>query len=212
VLQLARHATLITSTPAELAAATEQFAACSYVKLPGFVEPELLRMLMLLLDRTPFHGRIHDGIGSEVCAESGAATGALELMMNDPALAAFVSELTGCGPIGCYEGRIYRLSPAAGHYDSWHSDVGEDRLLALSINLSREPFEGGRLQIRRADEEQLVAEVDNPVAGDAVLFRVHPSMRHRVAPVSGRNPRTAWAGWFRAAPRFGDLLAARLSR
>ena len=210
MLQLQLNRTLIDFSEDRFRSAQEHFRKFSYLKLPNFVEGSLLARLLDLLDRTAFYERVHPGIGTEICATPGPATGALELMMNDGPLQTFISELTGCGPIGCYEGRIYRLNPADGHYDSWHSDVGQDRLLAVSINLSRMPFDGGRLQIRRADSDEILAEVDNPTPGDAVMFLVHPSMRHRVASVTGQHPRTAWAGWFRSAPRFGDLLRNRI--
>ena len=211
VLQLQHNRTLIDFSDDRFRSAQEHFRTYSYLKLPGFVEASLLSQLLDVLDRTTFYERVHPAIGTEICASPGPATGALELMMNDVALQGFVSELTGCGPIGCYEGRIYRLNPADGHYDSWHSDVGQDRLLAVSVNLCRNPFEGGRLQIRRADADEILAEVDNPTPGDAVMFLVDPSMRHRVASVTGLHPRTAWAGWFRSAPRFADLLHERLA-
>jgi hypothetical protein len=78
----------------------------------------------------------------------------------------------------------------------------------MSINLGREPFEGGLLQIRRNDSEQ-VSEVANRVTGDAVIFRIHPDYRHRVGTVTGRHPRTAWAGWFRRQPQFDQLFKNR---
>src|SRR5207253_326319 len=112
---------------------------------------------------------------------------------------------------GCFEGRVYRLSPGTGHYDSWHNDVGEDRLVAMSINLGRTPFQGGLLQIRRADSPALVREVANPTPGDAVIFRIDPAYCHRVGPVTGSVARTACAGWFRARPDFQTLLAEKLA-
>lgn len=211
MLQLRRNRTVIDVSPVDFDAAREQFRRYGYLKLPGLLEASLLRDVLALLDRTPFYERVHPGIGTEVCASPGAVTGALELLMNDPILRAYIADLTEVGPLGCYEGRVYRLDPKDGHYDSWHSDVGQDRQIALSINLSPRPFEGGRLQIRHADSEDILAEVDNPVTGDAVMFRVHPSMRHRVASVTGPNPRTAWAGWFRTEPQFSELLRARLA-
>ena len=211
MIQLQHDRTLIAFSEDQVRCAQEHFKTYAYLKLPSFIEPSLLARLLDVLDVTAFHERVHPGIGTELCAAPGPATGALELMMNDSTLQAFVSKLTGCGPIGCYEGRIYRLDPADGHYDSWHSDVGQDRMLAVSVNLCRMPFEGGRLQIRRADSEEVLAEVDNPTPGDAVMFLVDPSMRHRVASVTGTYPRTAWAGWFRSAPQFADLLRERLA-
>ena len=131
--------------------------------------------------------------------------------MFSPSVDNLVAQLTGCAAIGCYEGRVYRMLPGTGHYDSWHSDVGQDRLVAMSVNLGREPFDGGVLQIRRADSPDILAEVENRVVGDAVIFRVDPAYRHRVGPLRGSGSRTAYAGWFRAQPDYRVLLRERLS-
>lgn len=42
----------------------------------------------------------------------------------------------------------------------WHSDDEQDRLIALSINLGRSPYEGGVLQIRRASGATMLGEVE----------------------------------------------------
>jgi hypothetical protein len=210
LVRLDRRRTIFDASSAELASARRHLESFAYLKLPGLLGPDLLRPLLAAIERTPFYRRIHDGIGVELCAESGAASGVLEFMLNDPTMLGAVAALADCAHIGCFEGRIYRIVPGDGHYDSWHSDVGEDRLLALSINLGSRPYDGGCLQIRRADSSVVIGEIENPTPGDAVLFRIDPQLRHRVGPVTGRTPRTAYAGWFRAAPEFGPLLATKL--
>jgi len=188
-----------------------EFQRNGCLKLSGLVDPTLLRQLQSALDRSEFYERAHEGIGVELCAAPGALTSALEFMLNDPILFGLIADLTGCSAIGCFEGRVYRLSPATGHHDSWHDDVGEDRLVAMSINLGREPFEGGLLQIRRADSPVIVRAVANPTPGDAVIFQIDPAYRHRVGPLTGAVPRTACAGWFRSSPDFQTLLQDKLS-
>jgi hypothetical protein len=205
LVQLGRLACVSSDNPDLRAAARAQFARDAYLKLPAFVEPSLLAQLLDELDRTEFYHRVHDGIGTEQCAVSGHVSGTLELLANDAHLRHVVADVTGCGTVGCFEGRVYRLSPGTDHHDSWHSDVGEDRLVAMSINLSRERADGGLLQIRRADSTALLGEVSNPIAGDAVIFRIDPSLRHRVGGVTGHVSRTAYAGWFRRTPSFEDL-------
>jgi hypothetical protein len=82
------------------------------------------------------------------------------------------------------------------------------RRVALSINLSGQPFEGGELLLRDAASEQVLAEIGNRAEGDAVLFRVHEDLEHRVLPVAGEVPRTAFAGWFTAGPGLAEQLHA----
>jgi hypothetical protein len=43
------------------------------------------------------------------------------------------------------------------------------------------------------------------------MFRIDPSLRHRVIAVRGTRPRTAWAGWFRSVPVFEDLFLPTLT-
>jgi hypothetical protein len=212
VLRITGGRTVVRGSAAEIAEARERFARCGYLKIPGLIEGRLLEAVLAALDGAAFYDRVHDGIGVELCVRPGAVSGALEFLMNDPALLEAVAGLARCGPIGCFEGRAYRMVPGTAHHDSWHSDVGEDRLVAMSVNLGREPYQGGVLQIRRADSPGVIAEVHNRAAGDAVLFRIDPAFRHRVGPLHGRVPRTAYAGWFRARPDFRPLLRERLAR
>jgi hypothetical protein len=209
LLSITNGSTQLTDSAAELAAAREHFATKHFLKLPGFLEPSLLATTLDLVDRAPWFERVHPGIGTELCVEPGTLSGTLEFLTNDEALFAAIDTLTGCGPIGCFDGRIYRLVPGAGHYDSWHSDVGKSRMIALSLNLGRAPFHGGALQIRRADSTEVISNVDNRVTGDAIIFQVDPGLRHRVDALTGDVPRTAWAGWFCREPSYQQLRAAR---
>ena len=211
MIQISNNRTIRTGPAQSFAAAREHFDTRGYLKLAGLIEPGFLSRILEAIDRATFYERVHEGIGVELCAAPGAAAGALALACNDPALFELVAELTGCGRIGFFDGRIYRLRPGAGDYDSWHSDVADERLIAMSINVGREPFEGGVLQIRRSDSSDVLAEVANPMPGDAVIFRIDPQLRHRVGPLQGRAPRTAYAGWFRRHPDFRELLGQILN-
>jgi hypothetical protein len=209
LLRLTASGLKATPSADDWAAAREQFAARHWLKLPGFLDDTLRARVLDLIDRAAFYERVHPNIGTELCVEPGALTGTLAFLMNDPGLFERIRDLTGCDPVGCFDGRIYRLVPGAGHYDSWHSDLGMTRMVALSLNLGREPFQGGALQIRRADSTEVLADVFNPTPGDAIIFRVHQDLRHRVEALTGTVPRTAWAGWFCQQPSYAELWARR---
>jgi hypothetical protein len=211
VIRLTGARTDVVGSTAAVDAARRHFQSHGFLTLTSFVSPALLTTIVDALDGTEFYEREHHGIGKELCAMPGPVSGALELMMNDPRLTAIVSEITAVGPIGCFEGRVYRLAPHPDHYDSWHGDVGQDRLLACSVNLGREPFVGGELQIRRTGSPDTSVDVHNVTPGDAVIFRIDPGYEHRVAGVRGTVARTAYAGWFRREPQYADLLAGVLS-
>jgi hypothetical protein len=209
LVTLAPGSVQVTSSASALAAAREHFATKHWLKLPAFLDAPVLEAVLKLIDAAPFYERVHPGIGTELCVEPGALTGTLEFLMNDASLFAAMRDLTGCAPIGCFDGRIYRMVPGTGHYDSWHSDVGKTRMVALSLNLGREPYVGGALEIRRSDTDAgAVSSVDNTTPGDAIIFRVDPDLRHRVMPLEGRVPRTAWAGWFCREPSYDELRTA----
>jgi predicted 2-oxoglutarate/Fe(II)-dependent dioxygenase YbiX len=83
-------------------------------------------------------------------------------------------------------------------------------MVGLSVNLSRDTYEGGLLEIRQAVSSRAEYAVASRGFGSAVLFRISPDLRHRVTPVSGR-PRTAYAGWFRGSPDFADAFTMALN-
>jgi 2OG-Fe(II) oxygenase superfamily len=175
--------------------------------LRGFLQPALLEELLPHVERSGFRQRAHGHIGTEDSMEAGGPLASLLLAANDPRLFEFVMEVTGCGAIGCFDGRVYRLDPARGHGDSWHSDVGDNRLVAMSVNLTPGRYEGGVLQIRDQLSGEVTAEVDGTALGDAVIFRIAERLRHRVSQVKGDVPRIAFAGWFKSAPTFRSVLA-----
>ena len=210
MIQITRTATTRKASARALIDARARFEGQGFLKLPAFLEAAVLRETMEAVARVPWVERVHDGIGVELCAPPGGLTGALELACNDGALFDLIAEVTGCGRIGCFEGRVYRMAAGTGHYDSWHSDVGQDRLVAMSVNLGREALQGGVLQIRRVDAPDTLVEVENSTPGDAVIFRIGPAYRHRVGPIQPGGVRTAYAGWFRARPEFGDLISRAL--
>lgn len=185
-----------------------QFDREHYVRLPALLEPALLRFIQSKIDQAEFYERIHQGIKSnkELCMKQDGAFGALLLFMNDENLFKIIQSITECGRIGCFEGRVYRVIPGEGHHDAWHSDILDDRLVGMSINLSTEDYAGGILQIRDRESEEIVSEISNLGSGDAIVFRLAPHLQHRITEVEGKAVKTAFAGWFRAKPNFVSLL------
>jgi hypothetical protein len=201
-LQLGR-ASLETSD--DIAALKTDFERQHYACLPHFIEPPLLRAIAERAEAERFVPRTHDGIGTELYLAQSPLASAMQLMFNDLRLLNVMDQITGCGPLRCFDGRVYRMLAADGHYDSWHSDAGNDRRVALSVNLSPEPYEDGLLEIRHVSSPSADFVVPRMPFGGAVIFRISPNLRHRVTPVSGARPRTAYAGWFCSSPDFQNL-------
>lgn len=188
-----------------------QFQRQHYIRLPQLLDPALLNFIQLRIDRAEFYERVHQGIGSnkELCMKGNAAFGALLFAINDERLFRIIQDITQCDRIRCFEGRVYRVGPGLGHHDSWHDDLGEHRLVGLSVNLGPEAYAGGALQIRERASGNIVSEVAKPGTGDAVIFRLSDSLQHRITQVEGTIFKTAFAGWFRSQPDFLSLLKER---
>jgi 2OG-Fe(II) oxygenase superfamily len=190
----------------ELAELRASFEREHCVRMRSFLDPGLFDGIVRGVERARFYERSHGRIGLEGCMEANSTLATLLLAANDKRLFGVIREITGCGPIGCFDGRVYRLSPTSGHHDSWHSDVADNRMIAMSLNLSTEPYQGGVLQIRERDSEKVLHEEPSPDPGDAIIFRLGESLRHRVTAVDGDVARTAFAGWFKSRPSFAAVL------
>ena len=209
MIHIGEMAAVLTATPADIEAKQTAFRERHHLRLPGFLDPALLHKLHSHLRRATFVPKTHGDIGHELVCWDSPAGDALLFLLNDPRLFHLVSQLTGVGPIGCFLGRIYRMTSSDAHHDMWHSDVGADRLLALSVNLSEEPYRGGTLILREQGRPDTEQTIENTVPGDAVLFRIDPALEHDLTDVEPGPPKTAWAGWFCSRPSFRDVLARR---
>ena len=188
---------------AGIEALAARFAADHVLHLPRFLDDDLLRQFDSRLPAAAFKTRIEDGVEIEQTLEDESLIGLLMMAMNDPALFRTIDQLTGCGPIGNFTGRVQRRGASDGrhHYYPWHTDASDERLVGITVNLGSDAFEGGTLQMRRMATEAILAEAKNHVRGDAFLFRISPSLEHHVTPVT-RGSRLVLAGWFRRSPPF----------
>ena len=211
LLQISRAGTRVDD--ARIAEARAHFEARHWVKVPGILAPPLLAEVQHAIRTARFVETIHEGVSPpsvDVCMEPHPTTALVELLCNDATLFAAVDAATGCGPLTRFSGFVYRLSPSAGQHHNWHNDMVQNRRVAMSINLEPSPYEGGVLRIRRRESGDVLAEVDNVGAGDAILFRIDAALQHRATEVTA-GVKTAFAGWFRSGPSLRDELA-RLSR
>jgi 2-oxoglutarate-Fe(II)-dependent oxygenase superfamily protein len=132
--------------------------------------------------------------------DRGSARALLLFLCNDVALFELVRAITGCDRIGAFVGRVYRMLPGAEHEGTWHDDLLEGRMVAMSVNLGDAPYSGGVLEIRGRQSKRVLHRVANTGFGDAVIFRIGRELQHRVTAVKGTVPKTAYAGWFISGP------------
>lgn len=209
MIQVGETATLVTEDGAVEAALRERFRDEHAVKLRGFLEPGLLAKVQSHLREAVFVPKEHGGIGHELVCWDSPAADVLTFVLNDPRLFAWITSVTGVGPIGCFVGRVYRMTAADAHHETWHSDEGDHRLLALSVNVGEQPHRGGTTLLREQGRPETTRALDNTTPGDALLFRISATLEHAITDVAPGAVKTAWAGWFRSHPSFLDVLAGK---
>lgn len=175
-----------------------EFRDACWVRLPQLLEPSILNFLHLRLDNSQWETMSHGDIGVEYVTTDLPATSLLHFAMNRPNFRALIEEITGCNRLRWFKGRIYRMVADAGHYDNWHDDVVNSNEIGMSLNLSGNSFRGGMFMLRRRDSGKALARIANTGPGDALLFRISPELQHRISPLEGAEPKTAFAGWFRS--------------
>ena len=182
----------------DAACLADEFSSRHCVTLRSFIPAPLLTQIHAALDTATFAERAHGAIATELCMSRNTCLGMLHFLVNDPAVFSFVERVTGVSGLRSFSGRVYRRLPAA-HHDSWHSDIHPDRALGMSVNLSRERYDGGIFEIRDEDTGVVQGSLANVGFGDAILFRIAEGLEHRVTEVAGTAPKTAFAGWFGGA-------------
>jgi len=193
VIQVGRRG--LTSDPVRVAELRSEFCERHCVRIPELLEPSLLSFLQQRLEGGSWQTMIHPGIGEEYVLRDVPAQNLLFFLANTNDFRGLIEELTGCGPLRRFRGRVYRMIPGRGHYDSWHSDFTESTPLGMSVNLSPH-FRGGLFLLRERQSGRVLAEVANTGLGDALIFRISPAFQHRISDVEGEHPKTAFAGWF----------------
>jgi len=206
VIQLSTSGAEISLTDDGLASLQREFSERHCLRLPGLLSPALLTQLLSRLERAQFDEAEYDGVGRDLCMTDNTVLRALHFVVNDPVWLRTVESITGSGPLGCYLGRVYRMLPGSGHAEDWHDDISGTRRVGMSLNLSSAPFDGGEFELRYYGEEAVRLKVHNIGPGDAILFPITNTLQHRVLPVTGSAPKTAFAGWFRTEPQYWEGL------
>jgi hypothetical protein len=184
--------------------ARTEFEGHGWIKLHSLLDENLLDSILMGVESGQFEDFVHPiGVPNrELFLKPCSVLKKLDFLFNNHLFFQIISRLTNCGPIGSFAGRVYRFIPDDRYFGAWHSDDTDHRLLALSLNLSPRAYEGGQLEFRRSGQEEPSQSVSNSGLGDALLFQVSSKDEHRVTPISGEFPRTAFAGWFCSSPDF----------
>lgn len=194
--QIGRRGIRSAPTADDISAARAAFDAHHFIRLPQFLDDELLTHVQNSIGVTGFEPKTHAFSGHEMKMAHNDALFLLRFLLSGRDVMSLLGQMTGCAAITELVARIYRLDANSTQHHAWHDDVGYGRQFAISLNVGAAPFEGGALRIRETVGERIVGTVFNTTPGDAVLFRVSADLQHEVQPVTGNAPRTTFAGWF----------------
>ena len=187
------------SCDADPSAMRPEFDENHAIRLPSLLPPDVLQFLHRRIEAGAWTDYQHGTSARELLLDDEPAIQLLHFLVGAPDFLDVVRRITGCEAIQAFRGRIYRFLPIRQHVHRWHDDLGEDpgRLVGMSINLGPQPYEGGVFQLRRLGTRKPIRELPNILPGHATLFRISPELEHRVTPVTGTEPKTAFAGWFK---------------
>ncbi len=202
--------------PEDLLQATrEEFERTHCVLLRDVIEPDLLARIGRMVADSRFQSRADYDDDGEVFSRERTLDdrepvfSLLFWLFNQPKLFETIRFLTGLeARIGHMNGRVYRMERGPGHYDDWHDDVEFGKEIGVSLNLSEGLLQGGGFQIRDRKTGSVHKTIDSSRFGDMHVFRVDPTLQHRVLPVTGPVSRVAWAGWFCSDGDYRDKLRA----
>ena len=185
-----------TTFPGDREAARADFARTHALHLAQLFEPAFLKALLRLSASTQFKPGSDAPGFREVEASPQPAGRVMNLALNRPELLRWLEDVTGCGHLNAFEGRLVQTLNRPGDLLLWHDDqrTTEGRRLALVVDLSTESYEGGEFQIRHKGGENLF-EHHYERAGSALIFEVNSTLEHRVLPLSAGGPRRVFAGW-----------------
>src|ERR1043165_1501966 len=158
-MQITRAGAIVHLAKDELPSIRTTFAEQHWLRLPNFLDTRLLELIEKKLHETEYCV-VDRETGVELRPIDCTAYLAAELLLNNPKLFRAMEQITACERIACFSGRIYRRPASSTYSTRWHNDTtDEGRMLALSINLNAEPYEGGALQIRSSKTHEILCEV-----------------------------------------------------
>lgn len=213
MIQITRRKTVFSGSEEDLERLRSKFDRQHYLRFHRFLEPRLMRVIQEeVVTHGKFYKKRHHGLAFELCMRANKTDRLLHFILNDEKLFQLIQKITGCGPIGCFNGRVYRMVPGLGHYHEWHSDLAHHRILGVSINLSPKVFQGGAFKLRNSKTRKSILEVVNTGFGDLLLFRLASDLEHRVSDIEGKAAKIAFAGWFSTRPKYLSSLKQYLRR
>lgn len=101
-----------------------------------------------------------------------------------------------------FKARIFSLAAGDNRGISWHDDSkGKDRVLGISLNLSKRNFLGGHFKLRYKHNPEIEIDVPKSDYGSATFFNIIPDkIEHCVERVEGSEDRIVMLIWVYKSP------------
>ena len=191
LIQVSSHGAIRVDADA-LPASRSEFAERHAVCVPSLVSHLLLRILQDRARRRAV--RVHrPRVPGRASSRRCSLWNHLMFLVNDPELFGLIRRMTGCDRSGRSWGAC--IAAGATGVSTWHTDMEQDRLIGMSINLGTNLFRAARECATRATQRRLRPHERG--ARRRGLFRTPESRAHGDAG-QRRGSRTVLAGWFRA--------------
>lgn len=175
----------------------ERFAVRRSILCRAAFEPGFLSALRGLCERGSFVADTVEKLGDREVEQPQRAGGAITLALQRAGLMRWLESATGCGALTRVGGRV--IQARANNHDQldWHDDLYDpQRRLAVTVNLSEAPYEGGLFELRDVRTREMLTVHHHAAPGDLMIFDVAADLEHRVLPVTAGGPRRVYTGWF----------------
>lgn len=195
---------------ADASAYRREFDETSALLLGGVFAPELLGKLMSRAAAASFVEDDVERIGTREIEAPQRVGGTISVLLARSALLIWLEAATGLAPLRAVAGRLVQTRANGRDALGWHDDSQGDtgtRLLAVVINLSDAPYDGGRFDLRRVGSAEPIISHRHDRPGSMMVFAVSKGLEHRVTPLTAGGPRRVYAGWFLTEPEHPGGLA-----
>jgi hypothetical protein len=199
-VRIGMHDTMI--APGSAAEAKAAFLRAPAILLHRVVDTDLRRFIIDKCTGDLFAGQTRPRLDGHRWAERQPRplSRAMIAAIGRSAMLRWIEEVTGCGPLGSVTGQLAETRPGATDFLPWHQDVFDDvRRVAMTVDLSDQPFEGGGFEMRDKQTGELLLRHFYQGDGSALIYAMTDETEHRVLPITAGGPRRVFAGWFRAA-------------
>jgi hypothetical protein len=199
-VRIGMHETMI--APGSVAEARAAFLRAPAILLHRVVDTDLRRFIIDKCTADRFESQTRPTIDGHRWAEQQprSLTRALIAAIGRSAMLRWIEQVSGCERLDGVTGQLAETRPGAMDYLPWHMDVFDDaRRVAITVDLSDRPFEGGGFEMRERATGRLILRHHYEGDGSALIYAMTDDTEHRVLPITAGGPRRVFAGWFRAA-------------